>query len=103
MRSSQVLAGKNRNAINIALAVEQETLPALAPQIGVTGLRYSICALLAIESKFALEGLKRRCLHKAFGGVRPCFKDLIRLLLGPYKAILQSPIRAFRVLEAFGC
>ena len=48
-------------------------------------------------------GLQRRCLHQAFGGVRTCFKGLIRLLLGPYKAILQSPIRAFRVLEAFGC
>ena len=47
-------------------------------------------------------GLQRRCLHQAFGGVRTCFKGLIRLLLGPYKAILQSPIRAFRVLEAFG-
>ena len=66
VRSSQVLAGKNRNAINIALAVEQETLPALSPQIGVTGLRYGIFALLAIESMCALEGLEIRCLHKTF-------------------------------------
>ena len=103
MRSSQVLARKNRNVINIALAVQQETLPALAPQIGVASLRYGSFALVALESISALEGLKTRCLHEAFSGVRTCFKGLIRLLLGPYKAILQSPIRAFRVLEAFGC
>ena len=48
-------------------------------------------------------GLQRRCLHQAFGGVRTCFKGLIRLLLVPYKAIIQSPIRSFRVLEALGC
>ena len=48
-------------------------------------------------------GFKTRCLHQAFSGVRTCFKGLIRLLLGPYKAIIQSPIRSFRVLEAFVC
>ena len=80
MRSSQVLARKNRNVMNIALAVQQETLPALAPQIGVTGLRYSIFALIALESICALEGLKIRCLDEAFNGVRTCFTGFVRLL-----------------------
>ena len=80
MRSSQVLARKNRNVINIALAVQQETLPALAPQIGVTGLRYGIFALIALESICALEGLKIRCLDEAFNGVRTCFTGFVRLL-----------------------
>ena len=80
MRSSQVLARKNRNVMNIALAVQQETLPALAPQIGVAGLRYGIFALIALESICALEGLKIRCLHEAFNGVRACFTGFVRLL-----------------------